>query len=322
MVLSALALLLVTVAACGGGDEGGRESTATPIAGAGTAGLSASPASPAWSFAAEMPQPRSYVVTAESDGSLYVAGGMVGDRGRHLDTFARYDPPHDRWTMLPGLPVGIRAGAGDVLGGDLYVVGGNTPEGGGRQALRYSLKGRRWETIAPLPAPRINHAAVAFGGKLWVIGGYWAGHELADVLVYDPVADRWRRGPALPRATHAAAAVVYKGELWLIGGRRGERPLTEVWILREGAQHWRAGPALLHPMELLGADVSHGQIHAIWEHTYQIYRPATGWRDGPPPQVPRHALAVLAVDDELFAIGGCTVQLHDSAVVERHTIGE
>lgn len=71
-------------------------------------------------------------------------------------------------------------------------------------------------------------------------------------------------------------------------------------------------------MELLGAAAAGGEIHAVWEHTYQVFDGRTGrWREGPSPQVPRHALAVFVSGGRLYAVGGCvTPQLVDSQVVE------
>jgi hypothetical protein len=70
-------------------------------------------------------------------------------------------------------------------------------------------------------------------------------------------------------------------------------------------------------MELLGATVAGDEIHAVWESTYQIWSARErAWRERPAPDVHRHALAVLHMDGRLYAIGGCTTALRDSAVVE------
>jgi hypothetical protein len=71
-------------------------------------------------------------------------------------------------------------------------------------------------------------------------------------------------------------------------------------------------------MELLGATAAGDRIYAVWEHTYQVYDARTHrWREGPSPQVPRHALSLFAVGGRLYAVGGCvTPQLVDSQVVE------
>jgi hypothetical protein len=70
-------------------------------------------------------------------------------------------------------------------------------------------------------------------------------------------------------------------------------------------------------MELLGAVAAGDEIHAVWEHTYQIYDGAEErWRSGPRPLVARHALSLFAIDGSLYAVGGCATRLRDSAVVE------
>jgi hypothetical protein len=59
------------------------------------------------------------------------------------------------------------------------------------------------------------------------------------------------------------------------------------------------------------------EIHAVWEHTYEIYDAGeTRWYEGPRPLVARHALSLFAIDGALYAVGGCTTRLRDTAVVE------
>jgi Kelch motif len=264
---------------------------------------------------------RSYVATAELGGRIYAAGGMVGDSGRRLDRMQRFEPRRGVWETRRRLPEPVRAAEGAALDGLFYVVGGTTDDGGGRQVYAYEPARDEWEVRAPLPEPRSNHAVVALDGKLWVIGGWHDGREHAEVFVYEPRRDRWSRGPSLPRPTHALGAVAFRGRLWAIGGRRGgQRQLREVWILDPGAG-WRPGPSLPRPMELLGADVAGDEIHTVWERTYQIRDASEGrWRQDVPPQVHRHALALFALGGRLYAVGGCTTRLRDSAVVETRAL--
>jgi hypothetical protein len=263
---------------------------------------------------------RSYVAAGEAGSKVYVAGGMVGDTGKRLDSFQVFDPQTGIWRTLPRLPVAVRAAAGTVLGRDFYVLGGTTTEGGGRQVFAYDIAGRRWRSAPPLPRVLYNHSAVTVGDRIYVLGGYdTQGHELRGVYVFDR--GKWRSSAPLPRPVHAFGAVVFNGEIWVIGGRRGERQLREVWIFDPRTGRWRPGPTMPKPMELLGATVVGDQIHAVWERTYQIYGAKTGrWRQGPPPLVPRHALSLFYVDGSLYAIGGCTLNLRDSAAVETRRV--
>jgi hypothetical protein len=117
---------------------------------------------------------------------------------------------------------------------------------------------------------------------------------------------------------HAFGALAFGDELWVLGGRRGESVLREVWILDPDSLRWRRGPALPRGMELLGADSSGGEIHAVWESVYQVYDAESGrWRDGPTPLVTRHALEAFVLDGSLYTVGGCTTALEDSPIVER-----
>lgn len=271
-----------------------------------------------WERAASMSQRRSYIAAGELGRFLYAAGGMVGQTGRPLATFARYDTASDHWDVLPQLPVPTRAAAGAVLGGRIYVVGGTTASGNTAATWAYSPETRTWLRRAPLPAPRFNHAAVAVEGRLYVLGGYLEGRERSDVFAYEPGTDRWSRVAKLPQANHAFGAVAFGDELWVVGGRRGATVLRDVWILDPRTLTWREGPTMPKPMELVGTAVAGDEVHAVWESVYQIYDASMDhWRDGPTPLVTRHALEAFAVDGVLYTIGGCTTALQDSPVVER-----
>ena len=274
------------------------------------------PAAQEWERAASMPQRRSYIAAAQLGPLLYTAGGMVGETGRPLATFTRYDTGRDEWTTLPQLPVPTRAAAGAALDGVVYVIGGTTAEG--NTAAVWAWDGRTWARRAPLPAPRFNASAVALDGRIYLLGGFERFEEHREVFVYDPARDAWSEAAPLPRPNHAFDAVAFRGELWALGGRRAEDVLPEVWIYSPEQDAWRRGPAMPRPMELLGAAVVGDEIHAVWESTYQIYDAGTGeWRRGPTPGVTRHALQVFSVDGVLYTIGGCTTALRDSPIVER-----
>jgi hypothetical protein len=300
-VIVALAVV-AALGACGGGQE---DAEAAP-----------------WEYAEPMSQRRSYIAAAELGGDIYAAGGMVGETGRRLATFQRYDPKTNTWETLPRLPEAIRAATAAAVAGTFYVIGGDAEEGDGTQVYAYDVAAGRWEARAPLPAARFNHSAVALGGKVYVLGGYSEGEERAEVFVYDPEANAWSEAAPLPEPIHAFDAVVFRGEIWVIGGRQGERILRSVRIYDPATGGWRDGPALPKPMELLGAaSVEDEEIHAVWESTYEIYEAESKtWREGPHSLTTRHGLNTFYVDGALFTVGGCTTQLRDSQIVETRRI--
>jgi hypothetical protein len=305
-VLLAAALL---AAGCGGG-EGAREAPSNSLLQGPSGG---------WQRVASMSQRRSYIAGAQVGPLVYAAGGMVGETGRPLASFSRYDTRRDEWTQLPQLPVATRAAAAAALDGTNVVIGGTSPAG--NTAAVWAWDGTRWRAWAPLPRPVFNHAAVVVGGRLYVVGGYAGLRERREVYAYDRAANRWTLATRLPRPTHAFGAVAFRGELWTIGGRRGERILREVRIWSPRSGRWRRGPTLPKPMELLGTAVAGVEIHAVWEGTYQVWNASSGrWRQGPGLGVTRHGLEVFAAGGELYAVGGCTTDLHDSPIVERLAI--
>jgi hypothetical protein len=274
-----------------------------------------------WRKAASMSQRRSYVAAAEWAGKIYVAGGMVGESGRHLAVFQRFDPRQNAWRTLPRLPDPVRAGAAAAVRGHIFVLGGSSPGGDGRQVFAYDVAQGRWARRAPLPEARYNHAAVALGGRIYVLGGVGGIEERSEVFVYDPATDSWTEVTSLPAPMHAFGAVAFRGRLWAIGGRRDGKILRSVWVYDPATRRWTRGPSLPRPMELLGATVARDEIHAVWENTYQIFDAASRtWRRGPVPLVTRHALSAFAVDGTLYTVGGCTTALRDTQAVERREL--
>ena len=285
-------------------------------------------APPSWSYASPMPQRRSYTASAAIDGNVYVAAGMVGNTGRPLNLFSRFDRATNTWEPLPQVPDAFSAAAGTSLGDTMYVIGGNAIDSktaDGRQVYAYDVARKRWSRKASLPAMRTNLAAVSLEGKIYAIGGLDPVHPTKTVFVYDPAANRWTTSAPLPEVLHAHAAVVFRGEIWVIGGQgRTGKAMRHVWIFNARRDRWRAGPRLPVPLETAGASVAGDRIYVVLESTSLIYDARTGrWSRGPALETPRHALAVFAIGGTLYAMGGCAVpQLEDSSLVERLSISQ
>jgi N-acetylneuraminic acid mutarotase len=272
-----------------------------------------------WSPAPQMTHRRSYPASAEIDGKIYVAAGMVGETGRPLDFLERFDPSRNEWTSLAPLPVSFSAAAGASLNGRFWVIGGdNSPEANGRQVYSYDVAADRWLSEARLPATRMNLAAVSFRGNLYAIGGLDPVHPTKTVFVYDPNTRRWSEGTPLPVALHAHSASVYRDEIWVFGGRdRTVARQRGVWIYNLERGAWRRGPALPEPMDTLSTSVNGDRIDALVDDLHFIYD-GKRWERGPTLKAPRHALAVYTVGNTLWAVGGCLYpQLRDSTIVEK-----
>jgi Kelch motif len=277
-----------------------------------------------WSYAPHMLNRRSYAASAEIGDKIYVAAGMVGNSGRPLNLFEQFDPAENEWSSLPLVPEKFSAAAGVALGSSTYVIGGNgDPKNmavDGRQVFAYDTVRKRWSRKASLPKVRTNLAAVDLGGEIYALGGLDPVHATNSVFIYNPAKNRWRVGPHLPEKLHALTAVRFHGEIWVIGGQDARGKATNrVWIYNAKSRKWRSGPRMPRRMETAGAAVLDDKIHVVLETKYLIWDARSRrWTIGPGLETPRHALAVFAVENTLYAIGGCVIpQLEDSAVVER-----
>lgn len=179
----------------------------------------------------------------------------------HIDLVTRAMHAVPREHAAPAcLPEPVTAAALVAADGRLYLVGGRGGTGSGSDddpldTVRvYDREKRAWSDGPALPTPVASAAAVARGSEVWVLGG-WSGKgrkATEAVQVLEAGADRWREGPALPEAVAEASAAVVDGAVYVIGGRvvagRNKWRVSEaVWILDRGADVWREGPSASLP---------------------------------------------------------------------------
>ncbi|MBI4278354.1 MAG: galactose oxidase, partial [Armatimonadetes bacterium] len=88
-----------------------------------------------------------------------------------LDVNEEYDPAANAWRPRAPLPTHRSGIAAEVLGGRIYVFGGEAPEGTFKENEEYDPAADRWTARAPLPTPRHGLAAVRLADRIHVIGG-------------------------------------------------------------------------------------------------------------------------------------------------------
>ena len=108
-------------------------------------------------------------------GAWHVAGGRSVSGGPS-DAHEVYDVREDRWRNAAPMPKGSGAGgnACGVLGGQLYVFGGEYFDNGGRvhpEVWRYDPKADAWTSAPPMPTPRHGLGAVVLDNAIWLVGG-------------------------------------------------------------------------------------------------------------------------------------------------------
>jgi N-acetylneuraminic acid mutarotase len=182
-----------------------------------------------WTSKRSMPHTTAAGLSAAINGKLYVltsCGNSLACESELPTTLYRYDPAIDQWTTLRPPPSSHSFGAGDVINGKWYIVGGGLT-GQGRLDV-YDPATNIWSTKAPLNQSRHSAAGAASGGKLYVFGGTRfdgiSNVNVQNTSVYNPATNTWieRRQMPDPRSAIGAARVVVNGvpQINVIGGAR------------------------------------------------------------------------------------------------------
>lgn len=185
-----------------------------------------------WTRKADMPRPISKGITAVIGGKLYVLTGECAQfecTTRNPRRLWRYDPATNRWdTSLRSSPAPHSRGAGGVIDGKFYVVGGGNLSDPTTNRLHvYDPATDKWTERAPLPTSRYGMAGVVLGGKFYVIGGIEESSAtwVKTVHVYNPATNRWTTKASMPtgRTDLAAVRVLLDGQprILAIGGKGG-----------------------------------------------------------------------------------------------------
>ncbi|MGH2374941.1 MAG: Kelch repeat-containing protein [bacterium] len=103
---------------------------------------------------------------------------MIHAIGGRFNTFADntflhnvYDPATDRWGLRARLPT-ARSGVGAaVLGGRIFVFGGEETGRVFAENEMYDPSTDSWTAMAPMPTPRHGTGAVTIGETIYIPGG-------------------------------------------------------------------------------------------------------------------------------------------------------
>jgi hypothetical protein len=137
------------------------------------------------------------------------------------------------WERLPSLPRELFHFATVTAKGHLFVIGGNSPDGGHQRCV-YSapiqddgLLGH-WVELTPLPQALQGHAAVVANDHLFVLGGYNFNGIQATVFSApindDGTLGGWTELPPLRERLLYHAAVSAHGHIYVLGGQKSIEP--------------------------------------------------------------------------------------------------
>lgn len=172
---------------------------------------------------ADMPKVTADGVTGVIDGKLYVLPGTCSGDGwpnpgycetEPIRQLYRYDPGTNTWLARRSAPHYHKSGAGGVINGKFYVVGGFNASGQPVAALDvYDPATNTWQTLAPIPTAGGARAAV-IQGKLFVIS--WGTGTTLHAYAYNPATNTWKSRAAPSSVFGAVVKVTLHGLPYLV----------------------------------------------------------------------------------------------------------
>lgn len=238
-------------------------------------------ASSRWVSKAQMPTARARLAAVAYAAKIYAIGGDTADGVTGVVEV--YDPTTDTWARQASKPRPVRNIGAAVLHERIFVPGGYDATD---QAIRvvevYDPQTDTWSEVAPLPQALCAYAIATLGDRLYLFGGSDGIRYLDTVFVYDPTTDAWTHGTPLGQARGFAAAAVVANRIYVLGGYDGQTEL-----------------ALCETYE----PTKEGSGNSPWS-------PCTSLG------VPRAGLAAVAIENNIYAIGGGWTQ--DLSFSERY----
>lgn len=223
--------------------------------------------------------------------SLIVAVGLTSNllpvRGDET-TLTPHSSP-----KLAALPQGLTSFGAARLGDAIYVYGGHTGSAHSYSTAEQSNQLLRLDLKKPEAAWKLvsEHrrlqglALVAHDRRLICVGGFEARnaegsehdlHSQRRISAYDTVKNRWSDLPALPAGRSSHDAAMLKDTLYVVGGWNMNSPEETQWH------------------------------RTAW--SLDLSQDTLNWQQLPAPPFQRRALAVVAHDGKIFAIGGMDPQ--------------
>ena len=232
-----------------------------------------------WKERAPLPRARAGCGAGVIGKRMVVAGGSYweGDKKYWSDRTDLFDPETNTWSLGAPMPEPRSDAASATFRGGVYVFGGVASGALSDHALRFD--GDRWEPVpeAKLPAPLMYPMAAATDAGILLLGGLTTMGDLSSasraLWLWSPGAG-WTKRAAFPGVFRVSAAIAAAdGKLYVFGG------------IHQDA----AGGALTN-------------LQDAW--SYDVKRDT--WSELPKLPVARRAWAAIALDKQIYLLGGYT----------------
>ncbi len=177
------------------------------------------------------------------DGRLHFVGGNDASRVRSRDEHFIFDLSRQSkgWYVGAPLPMVTDHHSSIVVGGNLYVLGGEVEHGTSYLSnsgfYRYDASANRWRTMPNMPVAtsHVEAATLTDGVRIFILAGQTHAQQLtSDVYSFDFKRNRWVQHTSLPTARKAGVAWITGNKLYYMTGddaRLGEPRSTYVGVI-------------------------------------------------------------------------------------------
>ena len=294
-----------------------------------------------WTLIGEMPENRYAHTVNELNGKIYVVGGANAEGSAFPRTALVYDTSSGIWTQIPLCNNKIRAAHNScVVGGRLYVMGGNDSSGTISTMDMFDPNSGQWVSKNSMSTDRGLAACVSIGGKIYVIGGmryigssfYYDG--LRTVEVYDTNSGTWTQLADMLTARWGHSAVALNGKIYVFGGVTSSWvPYSSVEVYNPQTDTWTTKSNMPTNRYCLSTCVLDRSIYTIggWYNSgggpiydkVEVYDPERDtWFPETPMPVARALLASIVVGGRIYVYGGARTthpNIGTSAIYEFET---
>jgi N-acetylneuraminic acid mutarotase len=195
------------------------------------------PSTGAWKRLGSMPKARGAGTLALVGRTLHYVGGNLADRVTNSADHFTYDLDTGAWGTKKPIPDGKDHLSSVVLGGKIYVLGGehghDELQDQQRDAHVYDPATDSWRSIANLPIAKSHDEWGTFvlDGRIVMAGGQIVKQDAtANVVAYDPSTNRWTTLPSLPAPRQGAVVQPVGNVVVITGGAvRPAQPKATTW---------------------------------------------------------------------------------------------
>ncbi len=220
-----------------------------------------------------------------------------------------------KWLSTRPLPDARAGRAATAVGLEIYLLGGESPDGVSDDVQVFDTRERTWRRGASKPTAVSHVTAAELFGEIYVPGGLLAdGQPTAIVEAFSPSQNAWRRVAPLPRPLSGALAMADGGYLYVFGGRdAGGQPTDTAYVYDPAADSWRPVAPLPRPRYDTAGGALTGLLYVVGGRSdgaaaldeCAVYSPAADeWADCPPMLLPRAAAGATVLLNKLYVIGG------------------